>query len=89
MDSTTPSTPMTPPEQEMPTILKNGMLKKQPKWKSVLQSYFGESGYLLIAALIPAVLFYLIYLAKGLYPFGDGTVLVLDLNGQYVSFYEG
>ena len=69
-------------------VLTDGMLKKQPKWKTALQKCFGEYGYLLIAALIPAVLFYLIYLAKGLYPFGDGTVLVLDLNGQYVSFYE-
>ena len=75
MDSTTPSN----------SILQ----KKQPSWKTALQKTFGEYGYLLIAALIPAVLFYLIYLAKGLYPFGDGTVLVLDLNGQYVSFYEG
>ena len=72
-----------------PTVGKDGMLKKQSKWLAVLQKSFGEYGYLLIAALIPAVLFYLIYLAKGLYPFGDGTVLVLDLNGQYVSFYEG
>ena len=80
MDSTTPTTS---------AVLEGGLLKREPKWKSVFRRYFGEYGYLLIAALIPAVLFYLIYLAKGLYPFGDGTVLVLDLNGQYVSFYEG
>ena len=48
-----------------------------------------EYSYLTLAALIPAVLFFLIYLARGLYPFGDGTVLVLDLNGQYVYFFEG
>ncbi len=48
-----------------------------------------DYGYLAFAALIPAVIVYLIYLARGLYPFGDGCVLVLDLNGQYVSFYEG
>ena len=79
MDSSTSTAP----------VLENGMLKQQPKWKAFLQKLYGEYGYLLAAALIPAVLFYLIYLAKGLYPFGDGTVLVLDLNGQYVSFYEG
>ncbi len=88
MDSTN-MTPVASPVQEAPALDKDGLLKKQPKWKSVWQKYFGEYGYLLIAALIPAVLFYLIYLARGLYPFGDGTVLVLDLNGQYVSFYEG
>ncbi|MBE6652726.1 MAG: hypothetical protein E7610_04840 [Ruminococcaceae bacterium] len=74
---------------ETPAVLQNGLLRTQPKWKTLLQNTFGEYGYLLVAALIPAVLFYLIYLARGLYPFGDGTVLVLDLNGQYVSFYEG
>ncbi len=47
-----------------------------------------EYKYLSLAAIIPAVLFFLIYLVRGLYPFGDGTVLVLDLNGQYVYFFE-
>ena len=27
-------------------------------------------------------------ITQQLYPFGDGTVLVLDLNGQYVWFFE-
>jgi len=44
--------------------------------------------YLTYAFLIPFALMYLIYLAMGIHPFGDGSVLVLDLNGQYVSFYE-
>ncbi len=56
---------------------------------SCLRTIKTEYGYLLIAAAIPAVLFFLIYLARGLYPFGQGTVLVLDLNGQYVYFFEG
>ena len=47
-----------------------------------------EYGYICLAALIPAVIFFLIYLVRGLYPFGNGTVLVLDLNGQYVYFFE-
>ncbi|MBQ7829570.1 MAG: YfhO family protein [Clostridia bacterium] len=47
-----------------------------------------EYGYICLAALIPAVIFFLIYLARGIYPFGNSTVLVLDLNGQYVYFFE-
>jgi hypothetical protein len=31
---------------------------------------------------------FLVYLAMELHPFGNGTVLVLDLNGQYVYFHE-
>jgi uncharacterized membrane protein YfhO len=30
----------------------------------------------------------LIYLSRGHHPFGDGSVLTLDLNGQYVWFFE-
>lgn len=44
--------------------------------------------YLSYCFFIPAVLYFLIYLSMGLHPFGDGSVLVLDLNGQYVYFYE-
>ena len=86
------STNQTPNTAEVPAILKNGMLKnemlkKQPLWKTYLDKTVGEYGYLLFATLIPMVLFYLMYLiTQQLYPFGDGTVLVLDLNGQYVYF---
>ena len=44
--------------------------------------------YLIYSFIIPFVLYYLIYLSMGLHPFGNGSVLVLDLNGQYVYFYE-
>ena len=44
--------------------------------------------YLFYAFIIPVALYYLVYLSMGLHPFGNGSVLVLDLNGQYVYFYE-
>ena len=44
--------------------------------------------YLFYAFIIPVALMYLIYLSMGIHPFGNGSVLVLDLNGQYVYFYE-
>ena len=43
--------------------------------------------YLLWAFLIPFVLLFCIYLSRGVYPFGNGSVLILDLNGQYVYFF--
>ena len=42
----------------------------------------------LIAFAIPAVLTYLAYALFGLYPFGEESVLCLDLNGQYVYYFE-
>ncbi len=60
----------------------------KPSFRDRFQNCRHEYGYLALSALIPAILFFLIYLARGIYPFGDGTVLVLDLNGQYVYFFE-
>lgn len=47
-----------------------------------------EYSYIFLGAFIPAIIFFIIYLGRGLYPFGNGTVLVLDLNGQYAYFFE-
>jgi len=44
--------------------------------------------YLALSFLLPMAIMYLLYLVKGIHPFGDESVLVLDLNGQYVYFYE-
>ena len=45
-------------------------------------------GYLLFAGLVPLFLMLCLYVALQIARAGDGTVLVLDLNAQYVSFYE-
>ncbi len=37
---------------------------------------------------LPLAIMLLIYICRGLYPIDTGCVLVLDLNGQYVYFYE-
>ena len=42
----------------------------------------------LIAFFLPVAIMYLVYACFGVHPFGDLSVLVLDLNGQYVSYYE-
>lgn len=72
-----------------PMLADNAAFSPKKTVKERLLGAWSEYSYLLLGALIPAVLFFLIYLARGLYPFGDGTVLVLDLNGQYVYFFEG
>ena len=42
----------------------------------------------LAAFFLPVLIMYLAYACYGVHPFGDLSVLVLDLNGQYVSYYE-
>lgn len=44
--------------------------------------------YLIFCFLLPFFLMSLIYILIGTWPFGKSSVLVLDLNGQYVYFFE-
>ncbi len=47
-----------------------------------------QYAYLALAFGIPALIMLLIYLVRGHEPIANGSVLVLDLNAQYVYFYE-
>ena len=59
-----------------------------PTKKERFLSFWNKGGYLILCMAIPALVMYCIYLAREIHPFGDGSVLVLDLNGQYVWFFE-
>lgn len=43
--------------------------------------------YLIIFA-VPSLIMFFVYAVFGVHPFGDNSVLVLDLNGQYVYYFE-
>ena len=43
-----------------------------------------KNGYLFAAFLIPVILMGIAYISFGIYPFGEKSVLSLDLNAQYV-----
>lgn len=43
--------------------------------------------YPVIFAAAPSLLL-LVYVLRGVYPFGQGSVLALDLNAQYIYYYE-
>ena len=62
------------------------LLEDRPKGKWTM--LWSEYRYLGFAFLIPVILMYLLYVAMEIHPFGNGSVLVLDLNAQYVYFYE-
>ena len=59
-------------------------IKNNPKLLAVRNEY----GYLKYSFILPAILMLVIYFALGHKPFGDLSVLTLDLNAQYVYFYE-
>ncbi|MBR3841566.1 MAG: YfhO family protein [Erysipelotrichales bacterium] len=53
-----------------------------------LKKFINENWHYLLAFLIPVFIMMLAYITFYIYPFGEGSVLVLDLNGQYVSYFE-
>ena len=62
-------------------------LRRGVQWG--IQEYKRRPGsYLLFCFLLPAFLMLIIYAILGTWPFGRSSVLVLDLNGQYVYFFE-
>ncbi len=70
------------------------LIGDKPSFKERLFNFWKTYGYLAIAMAIPALIFFLIYFARyivSVYDDNSGfkdTVLVLDLNGQYVYFFE-
>ncbi|MBQ5330979.1 MAG: YfhO family protein [Oscillospiraceae bacterium] len=50
--------------------------------------FFRKYGIYIAVFLLPAIVLFAAYGVFGVHPFGDQSVLVLDLNGQYVYYYE-
>ena len=67
------------PAGALPTPDANG--KRQNFWKNSFPFYAA-------AFLIPALLTFIAYVLFGVYPFNVRSVLTLDLNGQYVHYFE-
>lgn len=66
-----------------------GALPRRSLWGQIVNK-LKEYRYLGISGLISAVAVLLIYMivTGGLFPFGKGTTLILDLNAQYVYFFS-
>ncbi len=64
--------------------MNTGKLDLRTRWERFHSSY----GFLFVAFLIPSLVMWMIYIAMEVWPFGNSSVLVLDLNGQYVYFFE-
>ena len=49
---------------------------------------FRSHGYLSLCFIVPTLLMLLVYASMNVFPFGEESVLVLDLNAQYVYYFE-
>ena len=53
-----------------------------------LSCWVNDHNVMICSFMIPLLIYWLMFILRGVYPFGNGSVLVLDLNGQYVYFFE-
>ena len=67
-------------EQVMP-------IEKKTVWQKIKKWIWDKKAYFLVFA-IPSFIMFAVYALFRVHPFGDNSVLVLDLNGQYVYYYE-
>lgn len=58
-----------------------------PQKRSMKRWIYDHRIYALVF-LIPLILMYIVYAVFKVHPWGENSVLVLDLNGQYVYYYE-
>ncbi|MBR5448314.1 MAG: YfhO family protein [Clostridia bacterium] len=61
---------------------------RRSRIKNPVRRFLFGKKYIGFAFLVPAVLMTLIYVALGVWPVGERSALVLDLNAQYVYFIE-
>ena len=55
--------------------------------RALSEKLYGKK-YLGFCFIVPVFATLIIYISMGLWPFADGSVLVLDLNAQYVYYFE-
>ncbi|MCH5324462.1 MAG: YfhO family protein [Eubacterium sp.] len=63
------------------------MSNQSKRWSDIRSTLY-KNGYLLAAFIIPALLMYGCYATYGMQPYGEKSVLALDLNAQYVYYYD-
>lgn len=66
---------------------RDGSNIKEKKPNKLLGFIKSKRSYIFVF-FIPVVILFAAYAAFGVHPFGDMSVLVLDLNGQYVYYFE-
>ena len=64
------------------------MENSQISLKFSFKSFLFNKGIYFLAFFIPMIILLVSYFIFGIYPVGDESVLVLDLNGQYVYYFE-
>jgi len=70
------------------SIPKSADLVVDTSFRGRLRRALTGRGYLGLCFIVPTLLMWLVYASMNVFPFGEESVLVLDLNGQYVYYFE-
>ncbi|MBQ2766964.1 MAG: YfhO family protein [Clostridia bacterium] len=74
------------PTIDQPGIPTTTQRRKSGRLRNLLRG--NQYMYLMLAFFIPFAIMYILYIAMEIHPFGIRSVLILDLNAQYVYFFE-
>lgn len=74
--------------RNIPTAAELEELYPDTSFMGRVRRAFKNHGYLGLCFLVPALIMWLAYASRNVFPFGEESVLVLDLNGQYVYYFE-
>ena len=53
-----------------------------------IRAVISQNKHLLLSALLPMALILLVYALIGIFPFGKRSILTLDMNAQYIYYFE-
>ena len=74
-------------ENDSTELFSHKFSHKETRLEKISKRLYGKK-YLALCYLVPSLILLLIYVFMRVYPFGENSVLVLDLNGQYVYYFE-
>lgn len=64
------------------------MKDNNSQMQSQKKNFFEENQFVLLSILLAAIIVTVVYILRGVYPFGDQIVLKVDLYHQYAPFHE-
>ena len=77
----------TPVCQGKPT-LGDKLLSVWRKFKRGFSNSLREKNYCYLSFAIPVIIIYITFIVMGMWPFGNKAILTLDMDGQYIYFFE-
>ena len=77
-----------PFDSERKATLGDKLLSLWRRLKCGFKNSLREKNYCYLSFAIPVIIIYITFIVMGMYPFGNKAILTLDMDGQYIYFFE-